>query len=125
MLQWCVVSYIQRVQVLNNYGLNLPKVKILRRVEKYGRTHPLSQYFKSLIYQSYVFGGISVCNTIDKILLPQVPANVKANFAGELKILKRTVDDIKKSLSIQRDRLEQMYLLPRSWDLATWRDYLR
>jgi hypothetical protein len=51
-----------------------------------------------------------------------VPANVKANFAGELKILKRTVDEIKKILSIQRDRLEQMYLLPRSWDLATWRD---
>jgi Domain of unknown function (DUF4132) len=51
-----------------------------------------------------------------------VPADVKANFAGELKTLKRTVDDIKKTLSIQRDRLEQMYLLPHSWDLATWRD---
>jgi hypothetical protein len=51
-----------------------------------------------------------------------VPADVKANVAGELKTLKRTVDEIKKSLSIQRDRLEQMYLLPRSWDLATWRD---
>jgi hypothetical protein len=51
-----------------------------------------------------------------------IPADIKANFAGELKTLKRTVDEIKKSLSIQRDRLEQMYLLPRSWDLATWRD---
>jgi Domain of unknown function (DUF4132) len=51
-----------------------------------------------------------------------VPADVKANFAGELKTLKRTVDDIKKSLSIQRDRLEQMYLLPRSWNIGTWRD---
>ncbi len=51
-----------------------------------------------------------------------VPADVKANFGGELKSLKRTVDEIKKTLSIQRDRLEQMYLNPRSWDLATWRD---
>jgi hypothetical protein len=54
-----------------------------------------------------------------------IPADVKANFASELKTLKRTVDEIKKTLSIQRDRLEQMYLLPRSWDLATWHDYLR
>jgi Domain of unknown function (DUF4132) len=55
-------------------------------------------------------------------LQKSVPADVKANFAGELKTLKRTVDEIKKTLSIQRDRLEKMYLLPRSWDLATWRD---
>lgn len=51
-----------------------------------------------------------------------VPADVKANFTGELKTLKRSVDEIKKTLSIQRDRLEQMYLNPRSWDLATWRE---
>jgi Domain of unknown function (DUF4132) len=55
-------------------------------------------------------------------LQKSIPADVKANYTGELKTLKRTVDEIKKSLSIQRDRLEQMYLLPRSWDLATWRD---
>jgi hypothetical protein len=51
-----------------------------------------------------------------------IPADVKTNFAGELKTLKRTVDEIKKTLSIQRDRLEQMYLNPRSWDFKTWRD---
>jgi Domain of unknown function (DUF4132) len=51
-----------------------------------------------------------------------VPADVKTNFAGELKTLKRTVDDIKKTLSIQRDRLDKLYVTPRSWDLATWRD---
>jgi Domain of unknown function (DUF4132) len=51
-----------------------------------------------------------------------IPADVKTNFAGELKTIKRTIDDIKKSLSIQRDRLEQLYLLPRSWNFGTWRD---
>jgi Domain of unknown function (DUF4132) len=51
-----------------------------------------------------------------------IPADVKANFAGELKTLKRTVDEIKKTLSIQRDRLDRLYLTPRSWDFTTWRD---
>lgn len=51
-----------------------------------------------------------------------IPASVKADFPGELKTLKRTVDEIKKTLSIQRDRLEQMYVIPRSWSFATWRD---
>jgi Domain of unknown function (DUF4132) len=51
-----------------------------------------------------------------------VPADVKTNFAGELESLKRNVDEIKKTLSIQRDRLDRMYLVPRSWDFATWRD---
>jgi Domain of unknown function (DUF4132) len=51
-----------------------------------------------------------------------VPIEVKNNFAGELKILKRTVDDIKKTLSVQRDRLDQLYFSPRSWNFATWHD---
>jgi Domain of unknown function (DUF4132) len=55
-------------------------------------------------------------------LQKSVPANVKTNFAGELKTLKRTIDDIKKTLSIQRDRLDKLYVTPRSWNLTTWRD---
>ncbi len=70
-LSWCIFSYIQRVQVLKKYGLNLPKVEILRKIEKYGILHPLSQDSKSLIYQSYVLGGVLVPKVVDRILLPQ------------------------------------------------------
>ncbi|MBW4692678.1 MAG: DUF4132 domain-containing protein [Lyngbya sp. HA4199-MV5] len=51
-----------------------------------------------------------------------VPAEVKQNFATELKTLKRTADDIKKTLLAQRDRLEQLYLSHRTWNFSIWRD---
>ena len=52
-----------------------------------------------------------------------IPAEVKQNFAAELKALKRTADDIKKTLTTQRDRLESFYITtPRTWSFDVWRD---
>jgi hypothetical protein len=51
-----------------------------------------------------------------------VPAEVKQSFASELKNLKRTADDLKKTLLAQRDRLESFYLIPRTWSFPIWRD---
>jgi hypothetical protein len=33
-----------------------------------------------------------------------------------------TPKEIQKALPVQRDRLERLYLVPREWDLATWRE---
>jgi hypothetical protein len=51
-----------------------------------------------------------------------VPAAVKKDHAPTLKTLKRTVDDIQKLLTAQRDRLESLYLNPRTWNFATWQE---
>jgi Domain of unknown function (DUF4132) len=51
-----------------------------------------------------------------------VPAAVKKDHAPTLKTLKRTVDDIQKLLVAQRDRLESLYLNPRTWNFATWQE---
>jgi Domain of unknown function (DUF4132) len=51
-----------------------------------------------------------------------VPAAVKKDHAPALKTLKRTVDDIQKLLVAQRDRLESLYLNPRTWDFTTWQE---
>jgi Domain of unknown function (DUF4132) len=51
-----------------------------------------------------------------------VPAIVKTEFPTELKTLKRTIEDINKTLSTQRERIERMYLIPRSWDYKVWCD---
>lgn len=51
-----------------------------------------------------------------------VPAAVKKDHAPALKTLKRTVDDIQKLLIAQRDRLESLYLNPRTWNFATWQE---
>jgi Domain of unknown function (DUF4132) len=51
-----------------------------------------------------------------------VPAAVKKDHAPALKTLKRTIDDIQKLLVAQRDRLESLYLNPRTWNFATWQE---
>ena len=50
-----------------------------------------------------------------------VPATVKANHAAELKELKATHDELRKSLPAQRERLERLLLSDRDWSLADWR----
>jgi Domain of unknown function (DUF4132) len=51
-----------------------------------------------------------------------VPAAVKKEHAAALKTLKRTVDDIQKLLIAQRDRIESLYLNPRTWNYTTWQE---
>jgi hypothetical protein len=50
-----------------------------------------------------------------------VPKSVKDCHADALSALKLVVEDIKKMLSVQRDRLESFYLQPCTWDYPTWR----
>ncbi|HEY7020244.1 MAG TPA: DUF4132 domain-containing protein [Ktedonobacterales bacterium] len=49
------------------------------------------------------------------------PAEVKREYKAELKGLKRLRDDIARMLAAQRDRIERLTLLERSWSLADWR----
>jgi hypothetical protein len=49
------------------------------------------------------------------------PTEVKANFKAELKALKLERDAIEKMLVAQRDRLERLPLVRRSWNFETWR----
>ncbi|HWM91572.1 MAG TPA: DUF4132 domain-containing protein [Thermoanaerobaculia bacterium] len=51
-----------------------------------------------------------------------VPKAVKEGHADELKALTAAAREIQKLLPGQRDRLERLYLFPRDWDLATWRE---
>jgi hypothetical protein len=49
------------------------------------------------------------------------PAEVKREYKAELKDLKRLRDDIARMLAAQRDRIERLPLLERTWSLAGWR----
>ena len=49
------------------------------------------------------------------------PTEVKREYKAELKDLKRLRDDIARMLAAQRDRIERLPLLERSWSLADWR----
>jgi Domain of unknown function (DUF4132) len=48
-------------------------------------------------------------------------AEIKREYKAELKDLKRLRDDIARMLAAQRDRIERLPLLERSWSLADWR----
>ncbi|HEX3270296.1 MAG TPA: DUF4132 domain-containing protein [Ktedonobacterales bacterium] len=48
-------------------------------------------------------------------------AEVKREYKAELKDLKRLRDDIARMLAAQRDRIERLPLLERSWSLGDWR----
>ncbi|WCN12764.1 DUF4132 domain-containing protein [Marinomonas mediterranea] len=51
-----------------------------------------------------------------------VPSLVKENFGAELKELKGNIKDIKSMLSIQKERLENLFLIANIWDFDTWKD---
>jgi hypothetical protein len=48
------------------------------------------------------------------------PAQLRQEHAGELKALKKTAEEISRSLQAQRARLERLLLSDRSWPLADW-----
>ena len=55
-------------------------------------------------------------------LLPSVPKEIKEEHAEELKRITQTVKDIRSMLTARRDRIDGMYLSPRKWTLAEWRE---
>jgi Domain of unknown function (DUF4132) len=56
-------------------------------------------------------------------VVKSAPARVRDEFAGEVKELKSVVADIEKMVSAQAERLERLFLAPRSWDFAYWAEY--
>jgi hypothetical protein len=50
------------------------------------------------------------------------PLSVKKDHADELKAVRTIQTEIRKMLPAQRDRLEQLLIADRSWDVATWRE---
>jgi Domain of unknown function (DUF4132) len=50
-----------------------------------------------------------------------VPQAVKTHHPEALKALKQAAKDIQSMLPAQRDRLESLYLTPKTWDYATWK----
>lgn len=51
-----------------------------------------------------------------------VPAEVRSEYPEELAALKRLVKDLDALLDTQRNRIERMFLLERSWPYQVWRE---
>ena len=64
---------------------------------------------------------LSFCDANGK-QLKSVPAKVKADFKEELQELRQSLKDIKGMLPAQRDRIDSMFLLEKSWPIAIWRE---
>jgi hypothetical protein len=58
----------------------------------------------------------------DGKLQKSIPQAIKDNFAEELKELKQSEKDIQKMLPAQRDRLESLYRIEKTWKFATWKE---
>lgn len=54
--------------------------------------------------------------------LKSVPAKVKSEFKEELKDLQQSLKDIHSMLPAQRDRIDGMFLLEKSWPIAVWQE---
>jgi len=54
--------------------------------------------------------------------LKSVPARVKAEHKDDLKEIQQSLKDIQAMLPAQRDRLDAMFLLQKSWPIADWRE---
>ncbi|MHB1836734.1 MAG: DUF4132 domain-containing protein, partial [Solirubrobacteraceae bacterium] len=54
--------------------------------------------------------------------LKSVPARVKAEHKEELKDLQQALKDIDAMLPAQRDRIDAMFLLQKTWPIAEWRE---
>ncbi len=54
--------------------------------------------------------------------LKSVPAKVKAEHKEELKDIQQALKDIQAMLPAQRDRIDAMFLLQKTWPIAEWRE---
>ncbi|MEZ6121714.1 MAG: DUF4132 domain-containing protein [Planctomycetaceae bacterium] len=66
-------------------------------------------------------GVTLVWRNADGKIQKSVPAAVKTSHADDVKELKADIKDAEKMLAAQRDRLEGLYLLNRSWPFEVWR----
>ncbi|GAA5495743.1 hypothetical protein Rhal01_01922 [Rubritalea halochordaticola] len=51
-----------------------------------------------------------------------IPSAIKESFAEEIKELKAKTKDIQKMLPVQQERIDNLYLLKRTWSPAVWRE---
>lgn len=56
----------------------------------------------------------------DGKVIKSIPAVVKSDYADELKDLKANIKDLKTMLSLQRQRIEQLFLRERQWAYDEW-----
>lgn len=54
--------------------------------------------------------------------LKSVPAKVKSDHKEELKELQQSVKDIQSMLVAQRDRIDSLFLLQKSWPISEWKE---
>ena len=84
-------------------------------------TETLGEYTAELL----VVGSSSTQLTFRKEggkTIKSVPAAVKRDHADEVKEIKAAAKEIQKLLPAQRERLDQLHLSRRTWDVATWRE---
>ena len=54
--------------------------------------------------------------------LKTVPSKVKTDYKDDLKELQQSLKDLQAMLPAQRDRIDSMFLLEKSWPIDTWRE---
>ena len=54
--------------------------------------------------------------------LKSVPSKVKTEYKDDLKELQHSLKDIQTMLPAQRDRIDSIFLLQKSWPVGTWRE---
>lgn len=54
--------------------------------------------------------------------LASAPKAIKEKFAEELKEIAQAVKDIRKMLPAQRDRIDNLFLMQKQWNYASWRE---
>jgi hypothetical protein len=71
-----------------------------------------------------VTGSVAALHWFDATGKPlkSVPAKVKTEHKEELKELQQTLKDIQAMLPAQRDRLDALFLLRKSWPIEEWRE---
>lgn len=90
-------------------------------LEEVGRlTEELAGYTAQLL----VSGSSAELHWSDPIGKPlkSVPAKVKSECKDEWKDLQQSLKDIQAMLPAQRDRIDGMFLLQKSWSIADWRE---
>jgi hypothetical protein len=107
-------------------ALNLPREEIEEMgVPSYGLegVGHLSQEFGDYRAELTVTGSDAALTWFDgkNKSLKSVPAKVKAEFGEDLKELNQTLKDVKSMLPAQRERIDSMFLLQKSWPLEKWR----
>lgn len=58
----------------------------------------------------------------DAKILASVPKAIKEKYSAELKELSQVIKDIRKMLTVQRDRIDNLYLLQQKWTFETWQE---